>query len=115
MKKRLSPRGQDPPTAMMDAAGNLVTSDTGIKKLASEHYKTVLENRPIKEELKHVKTDKEELSALRLDIAMKTKSPAWTSDDLEIVLKHLKNNKARDLLGHANELFKPAVAGNISN
>jgi hypothetical protein len=42
---------------------------------------------------------------------MKTKSPAWTSDDLETVLKHLKNNKARDPLGHANELFKPAVTG----
>ena len=32
-------------------------------------------------------------------------------EDLELVLKNLKNNKARDPLGNANELFKPKVAG----
>ena len=30
---------------------------------------------------------------------------------MEAVLKDLKNNKARDPLGNANELFKPTVAG----
>ena len=46
LKKRLSPQGQDPPTAMMDETGNLVTSAEGIKNLASEHYKKVLETGP---------------------------------------------------------------------
>ena len=96
---------------MTNEAGNLVTSAAGIMKFASNHYKKVLENRPMKEELKHVQTDKEELSAHRLDIAMENKSPAWDLDDLETVLKNLKNNKSRDPLGNANELFKPTVAG----
>ena len=51
LKKRLSPRVQDPPTAMMNEAGSLVTSAAGIKKLAMDHYKKVLENRPMKEDL----------------------------------------------------------------
>ena len=111
LKKRLSPRAEDPPTAMMDNEGNLVTTESGIKKLASEHYKKVLENRPMKEELKHVQSDKEELAALRLNIAKTNKSPPWDAEDLETVLKNLKNNKARDPLGNANEIFKPTAAG----
>ena len=111
LKKRLCPRGQDPPTAMADEYGNLVTAAAGIKKLASDHYRKVLENKPMKEGLEQVQKDKEELSALRLDIATKEKSPPWDMTDLENVLKKLKNNKSRDPLGNANELFKPEVAG----
>ena len=111
LKKKLSPRGQDPPTAMSYKAGNLVSSTAGIKKLASEHFQKVLENRPIKEDLKQLQSDKEELFAHRLDIATDNKSPEWTPEDLEQVLKNLKKNKSRAPLGNANELFKPAVAG----
>ena len=32
-------------------------------------------------------------------------------EELDIVLKHLKNDKSRDPNNHANELFKPNVAG----
>ena len=32
-------------------------------------------------------------------------------EDLETVLKQLKNNKSRDPMGFANELFMPANAG----
>ena len=38
-------------------------------------------------------------------------NPAWTKDDLDKVLNYLKNNKSRDPIGNANELFKPKVAG----
>ena len=111
LKKKLCPRGPDPPTAMEDESGNLVTSEAGIKKLASDHYRKVLDNRPMKEELQHVQKDKEELSALRLDIAMNNKSPPWDMEDLDNVLKNLKNNKSRDPLGNANKIFKPKVVG----
>ena len=37
LKKKLSPRQQDPPTAMLDQKGNLVTSKEGIQKIAREH------------------------------------------------------------------------------
>ena len=48
LKKKLCPRGRDPPAAMLDPNGNLVTSTVGIANLATEHFKKVLENREIK-------------------------------------------------------------------
>ena len=36
------------------------------------------------------------------------KTPLWTVDDLDIVLKHLKNGTSRDPYGYNNELFKNA-------
>ena len=111
LKKKLSPRTQDVPTAMLDQHGNLVTSETGIKKIAIDHYTKVLKNREIKDGLKHVQNDKEELFTHRLDLAKASKSAPWTMDQLEAVLKYIKNNKSRDPNDHANELFKPNVAG----
>ena len=55
MKKKLSPIQQDPFTAMLDKKGNLVTLEAGIKNVATEHYKNVLKNREIKDDLKEVK------------------------------------------------------------
>ena len=53
-----------------------------------EHYKSVLSNRPIKEGFEQLKSDKEELSRLRLEAAKLNKSIPWTLDDLEEVLKY---------------------------
>ena len=41
LKKKLLPRPPDPPTAMLDQAGNLITSVVGVEKLLVEHYKRV--------------------------------------------------------------------------
>ena len=57
----------------------------------------------MKEELEHLKLDQVELSTQRLNIAKQNKSPAWDLEDLETVLKNLKNNKAHDPLGNAND------------
>ena len=111
LRKKLNPKGQEPPTAMVDNKDNLVTSAAGIEKLATEHFKKVLENRMIKESLKQIQIDKEELSEHRLDLAKASKSPPWTMKELETALKALKNNKSRDPLGNANEIFKTNVAG----
>ena len=78
LRKKLNPKGQEPPTAMVDNKDNLVTSAAGIEKLATEHFKKVLENRAIKDSLKQIQIDTEELSEHRLDIAKVTKSPPWT-------------------------------------
>ena len=97
IKKKLSPRRLDPPTAMLDPFGNLVTSMAGVEKLALNHYQNVLENKHIDDDLKHVQ---EELSALRLDLDKRYKSPSpnWTMDDLDIVLKFLKNKKLQNIM-----------------
>ena len=54
---------------------------------------------------------KSELWEYRLNELKSAKSEAWTQDDLEKVLKSLKNNKTRDPVGMINEIFKPGCAG----
>ena len=78
VKKKLNPRCRDPPTAMLDMHGNLATSDEAIKALAVETYRKRLENREMKEDLKHIQKEKEELCKLRLKLASKNKTPPWT-------------------------------------
>ena len=96
---------------MIDKTGNLVSSTTGLEVLVIEHYKKVLENSEIKEDLKHIQEDKEELYKNRVDIAKANKSRQWNKEDLEIVLKYLKANKSRDPLRNDNDIFKANVEG----
>ena len=111
LKKKLSPKCRDPPTAMLDSNMHLVTDPYLIEKLALKTYKERLQNRPMKEELIDLKESKEELCQLRLELAGQNKSNPWTMDQLEVVLRNFKNNKSRDPMGFANELFKPNTAG----
>ena len=46
------------------------------------------------------------LLELELQSASLRKSPDWSLEELEKVLKETKNNKARDAYGHVYELFK---------
>ena len=48
---------------------------------------------------------------MRLKNATRKKTPPWTMENLEVVLKHLKKNISRDPMGYANELFDINVAG----
>ena len=76
-----------------------------------EVFKDRLENRQINDELAELKKNKETLCTLRLEQASNNKTPDWTIEDLEKVLKYLKNNKSRDPYGYINELFKNNSAG----
>ena len=78
LRKKLSPKCRDPPTAMMDKEGNLATSVDKIEALALETYQERLENRPIKANLSHIKEKKEELCRNRLKIAKNCKTERWT-------------------------------------
>ena len=95
----------------MDQHGNLVTSPRLIENLALNTYKERLKNRDMKEDLSELRDMKEILCKLRLNSARKKKTPPWTIEDLDHVLKNLKRNKSRDPMGYANELFHPNVAG----
>ena len=111
VEKEVISKIKRPPTAMKDPDGNLVTSEEEIEKLAIQTYQKRLQNRPMKEDLHHIRKQKEELCYRRLEAAKKNNTPPWTMNDLEKVLKSLKKNKARDPLGLANEIFHPDVAG----
>ena len=111
LRKSLCPKSRDPPTAMLDEHGNLVTSPSVIENLALDTYKKRLDNRPMKDSLEHIRTEKEELCKKRLEYARNNKTKPWTNEDLQRVLKYLKKNKSRDPHGYANEIFHPEVAG----
>jgi hypothetical protein len=65
----------------------------------------------MKDELKQLQNDKEELCKLRKKISSQTKTPDWTMDQLDRVLRYLKKNKSRGPLGYTNEIFQEGVAG----
>ena len=111
LKKKLSPTCRDPPTAMLDNEGNLLTSTKQINDMAVEVFSERLKNRQIKDQLTELKKNKEKLCQLRLDMARRNVTPDWTMTELEKVLKSMKNNKSRDPFGYINELFKENAAG----
>ena len=112
LKKEIFPKGRDPPTAMRDpTSGNLLTSSENILEAAVNVYSRRLENRPMKDGLKHIKVSKEILCSKLLKVAGNTKTPSWKMKDLEKVLKDLKKQKSRDPMGFANDIFRSEVAG----
>ena len=99
------------PVGKQDKSGNIVTNHESLKQLYLNTYINRLRNRPISSGFEEIKNLKMNLFELRLKLASSLKSKDWKLEDLEIVLKQLKNNKARDPLGLINELFKQGVAG----
>ena len=96
LKKELFPKSRDPPTAMKDpVSGNLLTTDEKIQKAAVNVYSKRLENRPIKEDLKHIKDAKEMLCAKLLKLAGTKKTAPWTMKDLDKVLRKLKKKEIK--------------------
>ena len=112
LKRQLCPNSRDPPTAMKDSEGNLITSEERIKELALDAYEKRLENRPMKKEYEHIRIQKETLAEKILKVAETNKTKPWTRKDLDKVLAQLKKDKSRDPFGLANEIFKPETAGN---
>ena len=111
LKKKLRGIITQPPTAMLDQYGNLVTTNKAVEDLTLQMYQDRLKALEIKENLKLHKIQQEGVCDERLKEAQKNKTPEWNMDDLEVVLKQLKNNKSRDPLGLCNEIFKPRNAG----
>ena len=111
IKSKLTGKNRDPPAALLDKEGNLVTSEKGREMLALETFAERLENRKIKEGLEQLQGEKEKLCQLRLQSSSQNKTPNWTLDQLTAVLKSLNKNRSRDPLGYCNELFLPHVAG----
>ena len=55
---------------------------------------------------------KNELWSTRLEYLKERKTSPWNMEELELVLKSLKNNKCMDPLGMINEIFKEGCGGN---
>ena len=83
LKKKLCPRAMDPPTAMIDEHGKLITSAQGVTQLSVKHYSKILENRPMLDKYSKLQKDKEDLCEERVNTAKQNKTPLWDKEDLE--------------------------------
>ena len=88
-----------------------MTGKTDIFDQTMKHLKKVLSNRIIDDDLKEHQNEREKLAKVRMKEASNYKTPDWKIEELEVVLKELKNHKSRDALGYIKELFKPEVCG----
>ena len=111
LKKKLCPKVKDPPTAMLDDKGNLLTSETAIQNRALDVFSKRLKNNDIEDDLKDLEKDTNKLCKLRLKLSKNNKSEPWTLEDLKYAVKGLGKDKSRDADGYANELFTLEVAG----
>ena len=111
LKNKITSKAADPPTALLDSSGRLVTSEIGREALTLKTFVSRLENRKIRKGLEQTQIDKEKLCSLRLQNARNKKTLPWTIEQLQTVLKSLKKNRSRDPLGYCNEIFSPEVAG----
>ena len=111
LKKKLRGIVNEPPTAMLDQYGNLVTTSKAIEDLTIHMYQERLKTLKIKKGLELHQVQREQLCDERLKEAQTNITSDWTEEELNLVLKQLKNQKARDPMGLANELLKPSNAG----
>ena len=111
LKKKICPKFKDPPTAMFDGHGNLLTEDKAIMERGLEVYKKRLEGNQIAEHLEEHESKTIELCKTRLKRCKFIKTNPWEMEDLDFVLKELKKEKSKDAEGYTNELFTLTVAG----
>ena len=111
LKKTLFPRAREPPAAVLDSKGNLLTNNELIEERAIEVYKERLEGNKINNSLEDLEKIENKLCEIRLKNCKNNKTEPWSMENLRLVLKQLKQDKSRDAKGYANELFALSVAG----
>ena len=84
------------PIGKKDKSDNIVSNHEGLKDLYLNTYMHRLRNRPVKKEYEDMKAYKDDLFDLRLKLARLNKSFPWEMEDLELVLKSMKEGKSRD-------------------
>ena len=90
----------DQPAAKKDCNGTLVTDKHQLEKLYEKTYEDRLQPNPTLPGMENVQKLKEYMFELRCEVSKQKVSREWTEEDLENILKSLKNSKARDAHGH---------------
>ena len=111
IKQKLCPRASDPPMAKRDIYGNIITAPQALKNLYLETYKKRLRQRSMKADYMDIFYLKSKLWQSRYQYLKHIKTPNWNMNNLDNVLKSLKNNKTQDPSGMINELFKQGCIG----
>ena len=107
LKKKLSPKNtEEPPMAKKDPSGALITDKKSLEKLYLDTYVERLKPNKIAPGCENLEKLKEYLFNLRYEACKSRKTQGWTRENLDKVLKSMKNNKARDAHCHVYEIFK---------
>ena len=93
--------------AKKDSNGALITDKNMLEKLYLDTYIERLKPNKMAPELENLEMRKEYLFKLRYEICKTKKTKEWTRDDLEKVLKSMKNNK-KDVIN--SELYQNAMS-----
>ena len=110
-EKGVSKKYKDSPNSKFFLNGQIETNPDTLKKLYAETYQHRLIHRPIRGDLVYLKSLKENLFELRLELVKLVKSKPWTRKQLKTVLSALKTNKSRDPHGLIRDIFRPGVIG----
>ena len=111
LKREVMSLKSDMPAAKLNNAGNLITQPKSIKALYIDTYKKRLEGQKFDAEMADLFGLKMELWELTLKQLQSKQTRSWSVQELEKVIKNLKNNKARDPNELVNEIFKSGVMG----
>ena len=111
--KRMWPKHISYQTAKRNLKGEIVSRPRDLKRLLAKKYKDRLRLRPMRPDIRYLSKKKNEIFNMKMRISELKKSPDWTMRDLDDALKSLKNDKARDFEGYANEIFKENLLGPI--
>ena len=87
MKKKMFPKVWDPPAAMSDGQGNLITSDKSIEERALKVYTERLKRNTIQEHLKSYESEFNRLCKTRLKITKEKQTDPWTMNELDTLSK----------------------------
>ena len=87
LKKKLCPKSKDPPTAMLDSKGNLLTAENAIQSRAKEVFIERLQSNKIEEHLEDLEEDTNKLCQLRLKLSKLNKTQPWDIEDLQKCVK----------------------------
>ena len=90
LKRRLCPNARDPPSAMTDRKGNLLTSSKAIEERALEVLSDRLKPNEIKDNLKELESETNKLWEIRMQLCKLNKTEPWDKEDLHTVLKQLE-------------------------
>ena len=111
LRRKLFPKPPEQLSGKKDSDGVIVTNPERLKEVYINGYVERLKHREMRPGLLKLKTLREELFYQRLQLSKQNKSPDWTMEDLDKVLKSLKNDKAVDPVGLVNELFNSQNIG----
>ena len=105
VKKKLFPKANSVPNAVIDNLGNEITEPPNIKKLYQSEFEYCLRKRNMKAKLKKHESAVNDLCRVRLEIARCNTTPDYQVEEVQNALKELRLGKSVDPAGLIRKVF----------